>query len=115
MRPTGRLLGWLLPVGLVLAAVILAVGVSGSAARLAEHKPSNATGGGTSAVLDLHEGSAFTFALSGDDHSIVTNFMAKSVDDAGDRRYGDADLEFVTGHGLSDMVTGRENNRVSVV
>jgi len=73
MRGTGRLLRWLVPVGLVLVAV--AVGVSGSAARPAQHRASGATGGGTSGVLDLHEGSALTLALSGDDHSIVMNFM----------------------------------------
>ncbi len=32
-------------------------------------------GGGTSGVLNLHEGTALTLALSGDDHSIVMNFM----------------------------------------
>ena len=75
MRAWSRLLQWLLPVGLALAAVILAVGVSGSAARPAEHRPSGPTGGGTSGVLNLHEGTALTLALSGDDHSIVMNFM----------------------------------------
>ncbi|MBV8576482.1 MAG: PD40 domain-containing protein, partial [Acetobacteraceae bacterium] len=75
MRATSRLLRWLLPVGLVLVAVIFAVGVSGSAARPAQHKGSGATGGGTSGVLNLHEGTALTLALSGDDHSIVMNFM----------------------------------------
>lgn len=75
MRATSRWLQWLLPVGLVLGAVILAVGVSGSAARPAQHKASDATGGGTSGVLNLHEASALTLALSGDDHSIVMNFM----------------------------------------
>ena len=58
-----------------LAAVMLAVGVSGSAARPAQHRGSSARGGGTSGVLNLHEGTALTLALSGDDHSIVMNFM----------------------------------------
>ena len=73
MRGTGRSLRWLLPVGLVLVAV--AVGVSGSAARPARHEAPDALGGGTSGVLDLHQGSALTLALSGDAHSIVMNFM----------------------------------------
>ena len=75
MRASSRSLQWLLVVGLVLAAAVLAVGVSGSAARPAQHKASDAMGGGTSGVLNLHEGSALTLALSGDDHSIVMNFM----------------------------------------
>jgi hypothetical protein len=58
-----------------LAAVMLVVGVSGSAARPARHRASGATGGGTSGVLNLHEGTALTLGLSGDDHSIVMNFM----------------------------------------
>ena len=75
VRATRRLLQSLLVVGLVLAAVVFAVGASGSAARPAQHTASDATGGGTSGVLNLHEGSALTLALSGDDHSIVMNFM----------------------------------------
>ena len=75
VRANSRLLLWLPPVGLVLAAAIFAVAVSGSTARPTQHKPSDATGGGTSGVLNLHQGSAVTLALSGDDHSIVMNFM----------------------------------------
>src|SRR6201986_3538648 len=75
VRATRRLLQSLLCVGLVLAAVVFAVGASGSAARPAQHTASDATGGGTSGVLNLHEGSALTLALSGDGHSIVMNFM----------------------------------------
>jgi Tol biopolymer transport system component len=74
VRATNRLLRWLLPVCVVVLAAV-AVGVSGSAARPAQHKASDATGGGTSGVLELHQGSALTLALSGDDHSIVMNFM----------------------------------------
>ena len=58
-----------------LAAVILAVGVSGSAARSAVPKTPHATGGGTSSTLNLHQGSALTLALSGDGDSLVMNFM----------------------------------------
>ena len=73
MRGTGRSLRWLVPVVLVLIAV--AVGVSGSSARPTRHEAPDAIGGGTSGVLDLHQGSALTVALSGDNHSIVMNFM----------------------------------------
>ena len=58
-----------------LAAVMLAVGVPGSAAQSGQQKTAHATGGGTSGSLNLHEGTALTLALSGDDHSIVMNFM----------------------------------------
>ena len=58
-----------------LAAVILAVGVSGSAAQSGQQKTADAVGGGTSGSLNLHEGTALTLALSGDEHSIVMNFM----------------------------------------
>jgi Tol biopolymer transport system component len=58
----------------LVAVVMFLVGVSGSSARSAG-KPADATGGGTSASLNLDEGSALTLALSGDNHSIVMNFL----------------------------------------
>src|ERR1700733_7867430 len=68
VRATRRPLQWLLPVGLVMAAVIFAVGVSGSAARPEKrgNAAAHATGGGAAGGVNLHEGSALTLALSGD-------------------------------------------------
>jgi Tol biopolymer transport system component len=58
-----------------ITAGILVLTLSGPASGRAARQSARATGGGTSASLNLHEASALTLALSGDGHSIVMNFM----------------------------------------
>ena len=60
-----------------LTCAVIAIAVAGSAARsaAAPERASHARGGGTSATMTFHEGSALTVAPSPDGKSIAMNFL----------------------------------------
>lgn len=74
-KPFARLRSTVAVVGTVAVAGVLALFLSAFAIGHPTHHSADARGGGTSGVLDLHEASALTLALSPDHSRMVMNFL----------------------------------------